>query len=281
MLPDDVVMAFLPLAHVTELLAESACLLKGAPIGYSSPNTLIDSSTKIMKGSKGDASILRPTVTTGVPLILDRITKGINDNVSKGSALQKAIYQFAYEYKSKWVNRGYKTPLLDRLIFKKIALILGGNVRIIISGAAPLSAFTQEQIKLCLCVDMMQGYGLTESTACATVMDPFDMSYGRIGAPTSVTHMRLINWDEGNYRVTNKPNPQGELIFGGDHIAIGYYKLPDKTAEEFYDEKGIRWLRTGDIGEIYPDGTIKIIGESLKVTNKHWRIDDETYFSRY
>lgn len=259
--PDDVLIGFLPLAHVFELLSESVCLLTGVPIGYSTPNTLIDSSTKIMKGSKGDASILRPTCMTTVPLILDRISKGINDKVNKGSALQKAIFQFAYNYKSKWTKRGYKTPLLDRLIFKKIAKLMGGNVRLLVSGGAPLSADTHEQIKLCLCVDLTQGYGLTESTAGAAVMDKYDMTYGRVGAPTSVTDMMLINWEEGNYRVSNKPYPQGEIVLGGDNISVGYYKLPGKTAEEFFDDNGRRWFRTGDVGEIHPDGSLKIIGK--------------------
>lgn len=66
--PDDVFLAFLPLAHVFELLAESVCLLSGVPIGYSSPLTMIDSSSKIQRGSKGDASVLRPTCVTSVPV---------------------------------------------------------------------------------------------------------------------------------------------------------------------------------------------------------------------
>lgn len=66
--PDDVFLGFLPLAHVFELLAESVCLLTGVPIGYSSPLTLIDSSSKIQKGSKGDASVLHPTCLTAVPV---------------------------------------------------------------------------------------------------------------------------------------------------------------------------------------------------------------------
>jgi len=66
--PDDVFLGFLPLAHVFELLAESVCLLSGVPIGYSSPLTLIDSSSKIQRGSKGDASVLHPTCLTAVPV---------------------------------------------------------------------------------------------------------------------------------------------------------------------------------------------------------------------
>lgn len=169
--PDDVLIGFLPLAHVFELLAESVCFLTGVPIGYSTPNTLIDTSTKIMKGCKGDASVLKPTTMTTVPLILDRISKGINDKVNNGSPLQKVIFKFAYNYKAKWYRRGYKTPILDALIFKKVAKLMGGRVRLMISGGAPLSADTHEQIRLCLCLDMCQGYGLTETTAGACVMD--------------------------------------------------------------------------------------------------------------
>lgn len=168
--PDDILIGFLPLAHVFELLAESVCLLTGVPIGYSTANTLLDSSTKIMKGCKGDASILKPTCMTTVPLILDRISKGINDKVNSGSAIQKVLFKFAYNYKCQWHRRGYQTPILDKIIFKKIARLMGGRVRLMIAGGAPLSADTHEQIRLCLCVDMCQGYGLTETTAGATVM---------------------------------------------------------------------------------------------------------------
>ena len=54
------------------------------------------------------------------------------------------------------------------------------------------------------------GYGLTESTASACVMDPYDMTYGRVGAPSSLIDLRLVSWEEGGYRITNKPYPQGE-----------------------------------------------------------------------
>lgn len=65
---DDVMIGFLPLAHVFELLVESVCLLMGIPIGYSSALTMLDSSSKIKKGTKGDASVLRPTCMTSVPV---------------------------------------------------------------------------------------------------------------------------------------------------------------------------------------------------------------------
>lgn len=257
--PDDVLIGFLPLAHVFELLAESVCLLTGVPIGYSTPLTLIDTSSKIMKGCKGDATVLKPTCMTTVPLILDRISKGINDKVNSGSPLTKALFKFAYAYKVKWTSRGYKTPLIDKVIFKKVAKLMGGRVRVMLSGGAPLSPDTNEQIKICLCVDVIQGYGLTETTSGACVLDQYDMSYGRVGAPLTSNDIRLVNWEEGGYRIQNKPYPQGEILVGGDNVSEGYYKMKDKTSEEFFDEDGRRWFKTGDIGEVHPDGVLKII----------------------
>lgn len=69
---DDVYIAYLPLAHVLELLSENTMMLFGIRVGYSSPNTMTDMSTKIRKGTKGDASVLQPTMMCAVPLILDR-----------------------------------------------------------------------------------------------------------------------------------------------------------------------------------------------------------------
>lgn len=73
------------------------------------------------------------------------------------------------------------------------------------------------------------------------------MSFGRAGTPLSTNDIRLENWEEGNYRVTNKPYPQGEIIVGGENVAMGYYKHPDKTKEEFYIENEKRWFKVKSI----------------------------------
>ncbi|KAK5645740.1 hypothetical protein RI129_004204 [Pyrocoelia pectoralis] len=256
---DDCLIAFLPLAHVFELLVESVCLCMGVSIGYSTPLTMIDSSSKIKKGTKGDASVLRPTCMTSVPLILDRISKGIQEKVSKGSSITKALFKFSYDYKTMWTRRGYSTPLVDKIVFGKIRQMLGGRIRLVISGGAPLSPDTHEQINNCLCINIIQGYGLTETTSCATIMDRFDMSVGRVGGPATVCDIKLVNWEEGHYRITDKPYPRGEIVVGGDCISVGYYKLPDKTKDEFFEADGKRWFKTGDICEIHGDGVVKII----------------------
>ncbi|KAL7012110.1 hypothetical protein ACKWTF_014638 [Chironomus riparius] len=258
-LPTDMILGFLPLAHSFELLIESTAMLAGVPIGYSTPLTLIDSSPKIAKGQVGDAKILKPTAMAIVPLIMDRIIKGMNDKINSGSIIQKTIFNFAYNYKKRWYYRGYQTPLTDRIVFKKIGELMGGQMRGMIGGGAPLSPETHERVKFCLNVIMLQGYGLTETSAGATAPDEFDISVGRCGGPLTTTLIRLVNWEEGNYYVTNKPNPQGEVLIGGSCVAVGYYKMPQETEENFFDENGVRWMRSGDIGEMQPDGSLKII----------------------
>jgi long-chain acyl-CoA synthetase len=91
-----------------------------------------------------------------------------------------------------------------------------------------------------------------------------DRTTGRVGAPTTVCDIRLENWEEAGYRVTDYPHPRGEILIGGDIVSAGYYKLSDKTKEDFFQEEGRQWFRTGDIGEIQTDGSIKIIGMSIK-----------------
>ncbi|XP_019759467.1 long-chain-fatty-acid--CoA ligase 4 isoform X8 [Dendroctonus ponderosae] len=255
----DIMIGFLPLAHVFELLVETVCLCAGVPIGYSSALTMLDSSSKIKKGTKGDASVLQPTCMTSVPLILDRISKTIQDKLGKSSDLKKLIFKFSYDYKAKWARRGYDTPIINKFVFGAIRQLMGGHIRLIISGGAPLAPETHEQINNCLCATIIQGYGLTETTSSACVQDFYDKSFGRVGGPTTICEIKITNWEEGGYRVTDKPYPRGEILVGGDNVSAGYYKLPGKTAEEFLEADGKRWFKTGDIGEVHDDGVVTII----------------------
>ena len=107
----------------------------------------------------------------------------------------------------------------------------------------------------------LQGYGLTEACNCAALMTLDDMvSTGRVGPPVRGVRIRLVNWEEGNYRVTDKPRPRGEILISGGNVTAGYYKQPEKTAEEYVvDEAGDRWFKSGDIGQVEEDGSLKII----------------------
>ncbi|XP_071541839.1 long-chain-fatty-acid--CoA ligase 4 isoform X1 [Panulirus ornatus] len=256
---DDVYMAYLPLAHVLELMAESMMLMFGVPMGYSTPLTMTDRSSKIKRGTLGDCSVLRPTMMAAVPLILDRIYKGILEKVeSQGPWLTK-LFQYGLDYKLNWMRRGWNTPFCNWFVFRKIRLLLGGRLRLVAVGGAPLSPDTHDFVRASLGVPVLQGYGLTESCGCATLMDEYDMSTSRVGAPLQVCDIKLVNWDEGNYRITDKPRPRGEIMIGGANIAVGYYKNPEKTKDDFCNEDGRRWFRTGDIGEFGEDGSLKII----------------------
>lgn len=256
---DDIYLGYLPLAHILELLAEMTMIVQGIPVGYSSPNTMIDKSTMIRKGEKGDCSVLKPTLMCAVPLVIDRIYKGINENVSKQGPFMEKLLSFCYKYKSYYRQKGMHTPIMDALIFRKMRSLVGGRIRLLLSGGAPLSPDTHDYVRCALSLPLVQGYGLTESCACCTIMDSDENSTGRTGPPLQGVLVKLIDWDEGNYRVSDNP-PRGEVVIGGGNVATGYYKLPGKTNEDFStDEKGRRWFRTGDIGEMAPDGTLKIV----------------------
>uniref|UniRef100_A0A672QMD0 long-chain-fatty-acid--CoA ligase n=1 Tax=Sinocyclocheilus grahami TaxID=75366 RepID=A0A672QMD0_SINGR len=257
---NDTYIGYLPLAHVLELSAELVCVSHGCRIGYSSPQTLADQSSKIKKGSKGDTSMLRPTLMAAVPEIMDRIYKNVMTKVEEMSSVQKTLFVLAYNYKMEQISKGYNTPLCDRLVFKKVRSLLGGSMRVLLSGGAPLSAATQRFMNICFCCPVGQGYGLTETCGAGTISDLADYSTGRVGAPLVCSEIMLKDWEEGGYFSTDKPNPRGEILMGGPNVTMGYYKNEQKNREDFFvDVNGQRWFCTGDIGEFHPDGCLKII----------------------
>ena len=142
-----------------------------------------------------------------------------------------------------------------------------------IVGGAPLSEDTQKVIKSCLNIKLLQAYGTSETAGAGCMMDPFDQSIGGIGPPL-LGRIKLIDWKEGGYRPTDKPNPRGEIVIGSQSVSVGYFKLKTATDEAFYtDPDGRQWFLTGDIGEVLPNGTFKII-DRKKGFNKItiWRI---------
>jgi len=255
----DCYIAVLPLAHVLELLAENLMLVLGIPVGYSGPKTFTDTGTAVAKGSKGDATVLKPTIVCVVPLILDTIYKGIKANVANRGEFFNKFAHLCYRYRLKWIKMGHDTPIMNKLIFKKFKASLGGRLRCLLSGGAPLAPDAHDFCRTCLGLTLLQGYGLTETAATACIPDGGDLSTGRVGPPLQDVDIKLVNWDEGGYTVTDQQGPRGEIVIGGGHIAKEYYGMPEKTDEEFFDEDGKRWFKTGDIGQMMEDGTIKII----------------------
>lgn len=256
---DDAYIAFLPLAHVLEMLAETVMLLLGIKLGYSTPNTLTDKGTMIKSGAKGDATLLRPTVMCAVPLILDRIYKGIKLSISQRSEFSQKLVNFCIDYRKYWVDHGYDTPIMNKLIFSKMQSIVGGRLKILLSGGAPLSEDAHAFIQTCLGCSLHQGYGLTETCSTACITAPGDVRTGIVGPPLMGVDLKIVDAPELGYTVRDTNGPRGEIVIGGHHVAKEYYNMPEKTAEEFYQEDGKQFFKTGDIGWALPDGSVKII----------------------
>uniref|UniRef100_A0A8C9SZH6 long-chain-fatty-acid--CoA ligase n=3 Tax=Scleropages formosus TaxID=113540 RepID=A0A8C9SZH6_SCLFO len=256
--PKDTYIGYLPLAHVLEMTAEISCVTYGCRIGYSSPQTLSDQSTKIKKGSKGDCTVLKPTLMAAVPAIMDRIYKNVMSKVQEMSYVQRTLFKLGYDYKLEQIKRGYDTPLCN-MLFKKVKALLGGNIRMMLSGGAPLSPNTQRFMNVCFCCPIGQGYGLTETCGAGTITEVADYSTGRVGAPLICCEVKLRDWAEGGYTTQDKPHPRGEILIGGPNVTMGYYKSEHLNEDYFVDEKGQRWFCTGDVGEMHPDGCLQIV----------------------
>ena len=83
-------------------------------------------------------------------------------------------------------------------------------------------------------------------------------------------NIRLVNWEEGNYRVTDRPRPRGEILISGGNVTAGYYKQPGKTREEYFtDEAGVRWFKSGDIGQVSPQYS-PLIGHIITILSSNW-----------
>ncbi len=158
---DDIFVAFLPLAHILELICELTCIFNGVRLGYSSPLTITDNSTGIKHNELGDLRVLEPTIMAGVPIVLERISKAVFEKVAQSGWFKETLFKTAYELKLRKFRHGQSTRILDNILFKKICnAILGKNIRLMIAGGAMLSKEVQEFVQVIIC-PVMQAFGLT------------------------------------------------------------------------------------------------------------------------
>ncbi|CAN0927281.1 Long chain acyl-CoA synthetase 8 [Linum grandiflorum] len=263
---NDVYLAYLPLAHVLELAAESLMVASGIGIGYGSALTLTDTSNKIKKGTQGDVTALKPTLMVAVPAILDRIREGVLKKVEGKGGLAKKLFDIGYKRRlaaieGSWFGAwGLEKSVWEAVVFKPIQASLGGRLRFMLCGGAPLSADSQRFINICMGAPIGQAYGLTETSAGAAFSEWDDTSVGRVGPPLPCAYIKLVSWGEGGYTIADKPMPRGEIVVGGLSVTAGYFNNKEKTDEVYKtDERGIRWFYTGDIGQFHPDGCLEII----------------------
>uniref|UniRef100_A0A452UCU4 Arachidonate--CoA ligase n=1 Tax=Ursus maritimus TaxID=29073 RepID=A0A452UCU4_URSMA len=198
-----------------------------------------------------DLKALQPTVFPVVPRLGE--FQGIFGQAN--TTLKRWLLDFASKRKEAELRSGIirNNSLWDRLIFHKIQSSLGGKVRLMVTGAAPVSATVLTFLRAALGCQFYEGYGQTECTAGCCVTMPGDWTAGHVGAPMPCNLIKLVDVEEMNYLASKG---EGEVCVKGPNVFKGYLKDPAKTAEVL-DKDG--WLHTGDIGKWLPNGTLKII----------------------
>lgn len=252
---EDHLLSYLPYPHSFEQVLTNFAILGGARIGYYQGDPL-----KLTE----DAALLKPAIFASVPRLYNRIYGKIKERLDgltgcKGWLAKEAMSTKIAALKA---NATYTNGCFDLLVFKKIAALLGGNVRKMITASAPIDPAVLEFMKCAFCCPMLEGYGLTESSggsSCTWANDPVG---GHVGGPVAPVKWRLMDVPEMQYLSTDKPYPRGELCMKGATVFSGYYKRADKTAEAF-DSAG--WLKTGDVAMIYPNGSARIIDRSKNI----------------
>ncbi|RLN55150.1 hypothetical protein BBJ28_00027179, partial [Nothophytophthora sp. Chile5] len=252
--PTDVHISYLPLVHVLERVVLALMHMNGASAGFyqGDLHLLMD-----------DIGALSPTVFVTVPRLINRVYDKITQGVEAAGGLKKLVFNQAVAAKRAGLAAGYKTHALwDALLFNKLRQVLGGRVRLIFSGSAPLSADVKGFMKVVFCCDVVEGYGLSESAA-AVCVGGVDMPMGaHVGSPVMYAQVQLEDVVEMGYTSHDKPRPRGEILVKGPMMFTGYHKDPKMTREAI-DERG--WFHTGDIGCWNADGTMSIVDRKKNI----------------
>ncbi|XP_051784397.1 long-chain-fatty-acid--CoA ligase 1a isoform X1 [Erpetoichthys calabaricus] len=241
---EDVLISFLPLAHMFERVVECVVLCHGARIGF------FQGDIRLLMD---DLKTLQPTIFPVVPRLLNRMFDRIFGQAN--TPLKRWILDFASKRKEAELRSGVvrSDSMWDKLIFSKVQASLGGKVRLMITGAAPVSPTVLTFLRAALGCQFYEGYGQTECTAGCTLTLPGDWTAGHVGAPMPCSVLKLVDVPDMNYF---SANGEGEVCVRGPCVFKGYLNDPEKTAEAL-DKDG--WLHTGDIGKWLPNGTLKII----------------------
>jgi len=254
--------SYLPLAHIFELMVELACVNMGLAIAYTQGN---------IKKLAEDLSLCEPTLFIGVPRIYSKFHDKFWVGVNAGSGLKKKMAKDAFKSSSVYIRDNVRSGFYDKMVWKKVAKKMGLNkVKLCITGAAPMPGYLMEFIKIVTKAPMIQGYGLTETTASGAISGLEDTTVGHNGTPPMACEVRLADVPEMNYTSKDMQKvddeevncPRGEIQIRGPVIFQGYYKMPDKTKEVLTDDG---WFCTGDIGRINPNGTLSIIDRKKNI----------------
>ena len=238
---DDLQFLWLPMAH------SFGKVLLCSQLGVGFPTAVDGRVDKIIE----NLAIVKPTFMGAAPRIFEKAHgRIVTMQAAEGGAKEKIFKQaFAVGLKVDQLKReGKSVPLplkvqhglFDKLVFSKIRDRFGGRVRFFISGAAALNSEVAEWFHAAG-INILEGYGLTETSAGSFVNRPDNYKFGTVGLVLTGTEAKIAE--------------DGEVMIKGPGIMEGYHNLPDQTAEALTDDG---WLHTGDIGEIDEDGFLKI-----------------------
>ncbi|GAV55229.1 hypothetical protein ZYGR_0AS05530 [Zygosaccharomyces rouxii] len=248
--PKDRIICFLPLAHIFEMVFELLNFYWGSLLSYATVKTLSNAS---VRNCKGDLPELKPTIMVGVAAVWETVRKGVLAQIGKLPSYKRKIFWTAYH--AKVGMKKYHIPggdAIGSMVFGPIKEATGGCLRYVLNGGSRISIDAQQFISTVVC-PMLVGYGLTETCANATVLEPAGFEYGYAGTLTGAITGKLVDVEELGYFAKNN---QGELWIKGDPVLSGYYKNPEETREALTEDD---WFQTGDVCEWTPDGQLRII----------------------
>ncbi|GMR46570.1 hypothetical protein PMAYCL1PPCAC_16765, partial [Pristionchus mayeri] len=241
----DVMISFLPLAHMFERMLQSVCYMVGGRVGFYRGD---------IKLLPDDIKELQPTVVPVVPRVLNRLYNKVMSDVNE-SRLKRTLFEAALEYKRREMKNFVvrNNSYFDQLVFKKIREGMGGRVKLMITGSAPLAPNVLTFVRAAMGCVVVEGYGLTECVAPCTVSIEGDSRPGHVGMPSPCVAIKLVDVPELGYYAKDEA---GEVCVRGHTIFKGYYKDEEQT-REVLDAEG--WLHTGDIGRWTRQGCLQIV----------------------
>ena len=251
----DRVFHYLPFNFAASWLLLLSCLTRETTLTLSTDlNKLAD-----------EIRLSSPHYFLNVPTLLERVRRGVEENLSKRAAPIRSLFD---ESRAAWQRKNagragavdkLRLWIAERLIFKKIKLRFGRDLRALICGSAPLAPETQQFFQM-LAIPVLQAYGLTETTGICTMDDPRETAEpGHVGAAIPGIEM--------------KTGENDEIVTRGPHIFPGYWNRPEETARVLRDG----WFHTGDQGEVNARGKWRVTGriKNLIVLNSGHKIAPE------